>query len=41
MIWERSQELYASIPYKCKVGQSNDLEHDGMTNPETEMSKWK
>ena len=41
MVWGSSQELYAFIPYRCKVEQPDDLQHNRMTNSETEMCKWK
>ena len=42
MTWGCSQELYVFIiPYKSKVEQPGALQHNGMTNSETEMCMWK
>ena len=32
--------MYLHIPYRCKVGQPDALQHNGMTNSEIEMRKW-
>ena len=32
--------MYLYIPYRCKIEQPDALQHNGMTNSDTEMCKW-
>ena len=42
---EVGHELYVvvfyCIPYRCRIGQPDTLQHNGMTNSEMEMCMWK